>query len=118
MRIFRDSDEAERSTMETTAPSIFEDLAQILKEYLIIAACRITDPANDGRKNENFTIEMFVKGFASDPKTTKELHVLHQRMQKLRDKVKPARDKARGACRSRRRSQGKAAWAGDLCRVG
>jgi hypothetical protein len=34
MRIFRDSDEAERSTMERAAPSIFEDLAQVLKEYL------------------------------------------------------------------------------------
>jgi AbiU2 len=93
MRIFRDSDEAERSMMELTAPSIFEDLAQILKEYLIIAACRITDPANDGGMNENFTVEMFVNSFASDLATFKQLDELHQRMQRLRQKILPARNK-------------------------
>jgi hypothetical protein len=93
MRIFRDSDEAERSTMERTAPSIFEDLAQVLKEYLIIAACRVTDAANDSRKNENFTVEMFVNSFSSEPATFKQLDELHQRMQKLRAKILPARNK-------------------------
>jgi hypothetical protein len=93
MRIFRDSNEDERNTMETIAPSIFEDLAQVLKEYLIIAACRITDPANDGHKNENFTVEMFVNSFASAPATLKQLDELHKRMQKLREKILPARNK-------------------------
>jgi AbiU2 len=59
----------------------------------VIAACRITDPAGDGRKNENFTVEMFVNSFASDPETFKKLGELQQHMQKLREKVKPARDK-------------------------
>lgn len=93
MRIWRDSDESERKRMEAIAPSIFADLGQVLKEYLIIAACRITDPAADGRKNENFTVEMLVNGFASDPETFKKLGGLYQRMQRLRERVKPARDK-------------------------
>jgi hypothetical protein len=93
MRIWRDSNENERKTMEAIEPSVFADLAQVPKEYLVIPACRITDPAGDGRKNENFTVEMFVSSFASDPETFKKLGELHQRMQKLREKVKPARDK-------------------------
>jgi AbiU2 len=93
MRIWRDSYEQERKTMEAIAPSIFEDLAQVLREYLIIAACRVTDAANDGRKNENFTVEMFVNSFAADPVTFKQLNELHQRMQKLRHKILPARNK-------------------------
>jgi hypothetical protein len=92
MRIFRDSSENERKTMEAIASSIFEGLAQVLKEYHIIAACRITDPAKDG-KYENFTVEMFVNSFKSDPATFKQLDGLHQRMKRLRDKIETARNK-------------------------
>lgn len=93
MRIFRDSNERERATMEAIAPSIVEDLAQVLREYQIIAACRITDPANEGGKNKNFTVEMFLNAFKDDLETHKKLNELHQRMQKLRDKILPARNK-------------------------
>jgi hypothetical protein len=93
MRIWRDSDTGERKLMEAIAPSIFADLAQVLSEYLIIAACRITDPAKDGRSNENLTVEMFVNSFSSEPETFKQLNELHQRMQKLRAKIVPARNK-------------------------
>jgi len=79
--------------MNALAPSIFADLTQILSEYLVISACRITDPAVDGRKNENFTVELFVNDSASDPETYKRLDELHQRMKKLRTKVQPARHK-------------------------
>jgi hypothetical protein len=92
-RLLRDCDEQERKSMEAIAPSIFADLAQLLTEYLIIAACRITDPAVDGRNNENLTIELFVNDFSSDPETYKQLDELHQRMKKLRKKILPARHK-------------------------
>ncbi len=93
MRILRDSDTGERKLMEAVAPSIFADLAQVLSEYQIIAACRITDSAKDVRSNENFTVEMFVNSFSSEPETFKQLNELHQRMQKLRTKILPARNK-------------------------
>jgi hypothetical protein len=93
MRIWRDSDEQERSTMEAIALSIFEDLAQVLREYQIIAACRITDPANDGGKRENFTAEMFVNSFDAASEAFKHLNEPYQRMLKLRAKIVPARNK-------------------------
>jgi len=92
MRIWRDSDEAECKIAEAMAPSIFADLSQLLGEYLIIAACRVTDPASGG-KNENFTVEMFVNALRSDPETFKRLDELHQRMKKLRKIILPARHK-------------------------
>jgi hypothetical protein len=37
----------------------FEFMGQVLAEYAVLAACRITDSANSGGKNENFTVEFF-----------------------------------------------------------
>ena len=79
--------------MNKLAPSIFDDLVQVLSEYLVISASRITDPAIDARKNENFTVELFVNDLASDPETHKRLDGLHQRMKKLRTKVERVRHK-------------------------
>jgi hypothetical protein len=50
-------------------------------------------PATDRRDNENFTVEMFAKGFSTDPTAFKALDELHQRMNKLRVKLLPARNK-------------------------
>jgi hypothetical protein len=55
MRIWRDSDQDERQLMESTARLFFEDMGQVLREYIIISACRITDPASSGG-HENFTV--------------------------------------------------------------
>jgi hypothetical protein len=93
MRIFRDSDESERKSMESLAPSIFEDLVQVLTEYIIISACRVTDAAKDRRGNENFTVELFLNNFPPESETYKQLHELAQRMGKLRTKILPARHK-------------------------
>jgi hypothetical protein len=92
MRIWRDSDEDERKLMEDIAPLFFADIGQALTEIMIIAACRITDPVNSGSR-ENFTVELFVNSFASDPETYKQLDALHQQMKKLRTKILPARHK-------------------------
>lgn len=91
-RIWRDSNDDERKMMEGTAPSFFLDLGQVLAEYLILAACRITDPADDGR-NENFTIAMFVDSFPANSPTSKQLDELARQMDGLRKKILPARNK-------------------------
>lgn len=93
MRIWRDSDDAERKVMESIAPLFFEDMGKVLSEFLVMAACRITDRASDRRGNENFTLELFTNSFPSDSKTFKQLEALRQRMNKLRVKVLPARNK-------------------------
>jgi len=67
-------------------------MGQVLREYVIISACRITDPANSGGI-ANFTVEMFANAFSSDPPTFKQLEDSHQRMLTLREKILPARNK-------------------------
>jgi hypothetical protein len=93
MRIWRDSDEGERKVMEAIAPLFFEDMGKVLSEFLVIAACRITDPASDRRGNQNFTLELFINSFPSDSETFKQLDALRRRMDKLRGKILPARNK-------------------------
>jgi hypothetical protein len=92
MRIWRDSDEAERKLMEAIAPLFFEDMGKVLSEFLVIAACRITDPASDRRGNQNFTLELFTNSFPRDSDTFKRLDPLRQRTMKLRAKILPARN--------------------------
>jgi AbiU2 len=92
-RIWRDSDEGERRTMEAIAHSFFENLSQALAEFIINAACRLTEPAVDSRGNENFTLELFRNSFSADSETFKQLDVLLQRMMRLRVKILPARNK-------------------------
>ena len=58
----------------------------------MLAACRITDTAKGGGK-ENFTVELFVNHFASDTEAFKELDALHQQMKPFRTKILPARHK-------------------------
>jgi hypothetical protein len=93
MRVWRDSDDAERKVMEAIAPFFFEDMGKVLSEFLVIAACRITDPANDRRGNQNFTLELFSRSFPLDSETFKHLETIRQRMNMLRSKILPARNK-------------------------
>jgi HEPN superfamily AbiU2-like protein len=92
-RIWRDSDDKERALMEAISPSFFLDIGQVLAEYAVLSACRIADPANEGDKNENFTLEFFVNCFPPNSATFQQLDQLHQAMSKHRKKIKPARDK-------------------------
>jgi hypothetical protein len=92
-RIWRDSDDGERKVMEAIAPLFFEDMGKVLGEFLVIAACRITDPASDRRGNQNFTLELFTNSFPCDSDTFKELDGLRKRIDKLRVKILPARNK-------------------------
>lgn len=90
VRIWRDSTDDERDLMEKVSPSFFLDMGQVLAEYVVLAACRMTDPANGGK---NFTIEYFVDSFSPNSTTFQQLEQLEQTMYKLRDKIKPARNK-------------------------
>jgi hypothetical protein len=93
MRIWRDSDDTERGLMESVSPSFVLDFGQVISEYLVLAACRITDAANDGKKNENFTVEFFVNCFPPNSQTFQTLEDLRRTMDGFRKKILPARHK-------------------------
>jgi hypothetical protein len=93
MRIWTDSDERERKMMEAISPLFFEDIAKVLRDYIVIAACRITDPVDAGRGRQNFTAELFRNSFPPESETFKKLDKLRQRMDRLRQKILPARHK-------------------------
>jgi hypothetical protein len=78
--------------MESIAPSFFLDMGQVLAEYVVLAACRVTDPAKDG-KNENLTLETFVNSFGAGSQTGKHLDQLRQQMLAHRKKIERARNK-------------------------
>jgi hypothetical protein len=93
MRIWRDSNADERKVMEALAPSFFEDIGKVIGEFLVIAACRITDRADAGGGRQNFTVELFANSRSPDNEAFKKLQELRQRMEKLRNKILPTRHK-------------------------
>jgi hypothetical protein len=92
-RIWRDSDGDERKMMEAIATLFFEDIGKVLREYLVIAACRITDDVDAARGRQNFTVELFANSFPPNSEAFKKLHGLRERIGKLRTKILPARHK-------------------------
>jgi hypothetical protein len=93
LRLCRDSNSAERTSMMAIAPLFFQALNIMFPAYMVIAACRITDRAKDRSGNENFALEMFVNNFAPDTEAFKKLDALRQRMKPFRTKLEHARNK-------------------------
>jgi hypothetical protein len=93
--LFEAADQADKDMLEGTAPVFFGDLNKVLIEYVILQVCKITDPAKDIRGSENHTTGFFAAtaDFLSEPDKGRRLSDLHATMQKLREKLKPARDK-------------------------
>jgi hypothetical protein len=92
-RIWRQSNDDERKTMEAISPLFFEDMGMVLGNYMVIAACRITDPVDARRGRQNFTVELFTNSFPPQSDTFKKFNELRQRMDKLRQVILPARNK-------------------------
>jgi hypothetical protein len=90
-----ESDQADKDMLAETAPVFFGDLNKVLIEYAILQVCKITDPPKDFRGNENHTTSFFVAAadFSSEPDKGRRLAELHASMDRLREKLKPARDK-------------------------
>jgi hypothetical protein len=105
MRIWRDSDDGERNLMESVAPLFFEDIGKVLTEFLVTAACRITDPAIDDRGNENFTVELFLKNFKNDTETYQQLDQSSAHGFAARQNLASSKQ-TRRACRSRGHPEG------------
>jgi hypothetical protein len=77
------------------APVTLGDLARALNDQLILEACKLTDPMNDGRGNENLSIQFFVKcaDIMGHDREVDELRQLSNRLEAFGKKLRSARDK-------------------------
>lgn len=81
--------------LKTVSPFFFGDLNHMLREYIILQVCKLTDPASDARGNENLTIEFFTADSAlgANSEAMLELRKRVEKIRQFRAKLKPARDK-------------------------
>jgi putative transcriptional regulator len=77
------------------SPYFFGDLGWMFREYIILQVCKLTDPAVDGRGNENLTVKFLAANadFRSDPAGAVELRARAGKIEQFRSQLKPARDK-------------------------
>jgi len=93
--LFEASTEEDRARMSRAAPTFFGDINKMLVEYIILQVCKITDPAQDIRKNDNHTIAFLLQhyDFSADPATKQRLAQLDAQLRAFRQKLLPARNK-------------------------
>jgi hypothetical protein len=93
--LFETSSAEDKALMRMTAGTFFGDLNRVLNEYVILQVCKITDPAQDIRNNDNHTIAFLLQhyDFSDDPPILKRLNDLRADMQAFREKLLPARNK-------------------------
>jgi hypothetical protein len=77
------------------APICLGDIARVLKEYLILQVCKLTDRGKDHHGNENISIEFFKErvNVLITPQKLRSLNELAERLCAFGTKLKPARDK-------------------------
>jgi AbiU2 len=93
--LFESCSADDRALMNATARTFFDDLNRVLNEYIILQVCKITDPAQDYRNNDNHTIAFLLQhyDFSDDPPTLTRLEELRADMKAFREKLLPARNK-------------------------
>ncbi len=87
-----------RDLLRQVAPGFFRDLDHLLIEHLILQICKITDPEESSRGEQNLTLEFLVNhaDFTEAPETIVTLRQLRAQMQAFREKIVPARNKLIG----------------------
>jgi hypothetical protein len=77
------------------APFFFGDINRILVIFITLEACKLADPAQDSRGNENLSIEFLVNhtDLAADAAASNELNNRAIKIREFGKKLKPARDK-------------------------
>jgi hypothetical protein len=93
--LFETSTDEDKGRMSRAAPTFFGDINRMFVEYMILQVCKITDPAQDFRKNDNHTIAFLLRhyDFSSDPTTRERLHQLDGQLQAFRQMLLRARNK-------------------------
>lgn len=85
----------DRDHLWRTAPTFFGDLNTMFREYMIQQICKITDPAQSGRKDSNLTIEYLTHHYGPlvESVERERLTALGAEIQAFRAKLLPARNK-------------------------
>ena len=93
--LFEESSAEARRRMSAAAGTLFGDLNRILIEYIILQACRITDPAKDIRGNDNLTIAFLLARYDlnADQAKKKRVSDLAASIDTFRKALLPARHK-------------------------
>jgi hypothetical protein len=91
--LFEESTSQQKEIMSRVANIFFDDLSSMLRENIILQACRITDPAKDARGNDNLTIDFLLQHFVGEPATKRRLDELNNKLQAFRLRILPARNK-------------------------
>jgi putative transcriptional regulator len=81
--------------LKELSPYFFGDLGLMLREYIILQVCKLTDPAVQGHGNENLTVKFLTANadFSNDPASAVELQARAEKIEQFRSQLKPARDK-------------------------
>jgi putative transcriptional regulator len=92
--IFEDTALGE-NPLKNLSPYFFGDLSWMFREYIILQVCKLTDPAVDGRGNENLTVKFLTANadFSNDAASAVELRARAGNIEQFRSRLKPARDK-------------------------
>jgi len=92
--IFEDT-ALEENPLNKLSPFFFRDLGLMFHKYIILQVCKLTDPAVDGRGNENLTVKFLTANadFSTNPAGAAELRARAAKIEKFRSQLKPARDK-------------------------
>jgi putative transcriptional regulator len=81
--------------LKELSPYFFSDLGLMFRDCIILQVCKLTDPAVEGRGNENLTVAFLTANtdFSTDPAGAIELRARAERIEQFRSQLKPARDK-------------------------
>ncbi|KAF2992114.1 hypothetical protein OGR47_09670 [Methylocystis sp. MJC1] len=93
--LFERSSASDKNRMSGVAAILFADLNRIFIEYVILQVCKITDPAQDARKNDNHTVAFLLQryDFISEPAIKARLAAIADQLQAFRNKLVEARNK-------------------------
>jgi hypothetical protein len=81
--------------LQRTAPFLFGDISLVLREYIPLQVCKLTDPEKDVHGNVSLTIEFFLNNsdFSGAPAKSFRLRELSGKIHAFRKHLKPARNK-------------------------
>jgi hypothetical protein len=81
--------------LKEVAPYFFGDLNRMLREYLILQVCKLTDRETDARGNESLTVEFLSTNsdFTADAEAAAVIKMRADKIRQFRSKLKTARDK-------------------------
>jgi hypothetical protein len=93
--LFEESSAEARQRMSAAAQILFGDINRILVEYIILQACRITDPPKDVKGNDNLTIAFLLTkcDLSGAPEKQERVSELAASIDAFRKKLLPARHK-------------------------